>query len=134
MNSPRPVEQLLCDGLHTIGEKYTDAQQLVTPLAAGPLDPRERDRRLDLMQRTMQEIARLEQKLRPVREQWKALRQSPGLRLRAELQRHETLLARLIEDVQSCEQLLGAERTRMLPVIDAEVRRRDMQRAYQRQR
>jgi hypothetical protein len=138
-SSPLPfavndLEQHLARELVSLSSRYREALRLVEPLAAGSVDRADRDRRLEQVQSQMQAIAAHESQLRGLTSRWTSLGRAPGADLRRSLVEQQDLISTLLAQVQTCEQRLGEEHTRLVPALDVAMRRRDMQQAYARHR
>jgi hypothetical protein len=126
------LEEQLADELTRMGGEYASTLKCIEALAG--CEPEQREAQLTRVQRSVSHISVIERRLQPLRDRWASLRHPPGTRLSGVLAAQERLLAELIERVRDCESRFAEDRARMLPAVDAHVRRRDMHRAYQRGR
>lgn len=129
-----PLEMRLADSLVNLSSRYAEAIRVMEPLSGEVFDPSERDRRIERVQSLLSHIATLETQSRPLRVEWMNSGRRPGPDLQRAIDAQERLITTLLSHVQSCERRLASERTRLIPAVDAEVRRHDMQAAYARHR
>jgi len=131
MNTAPPTpESALCAAYRDQGERYREAADLAESVAALLRAGEDHAGRLDRVTALLDEVAAIEERVRPLKAQWAATGGRPGPELRAVLAEVTRLIERLAQSLAEAEREAAARHAALAPQVDALIRGRAMRRAY----
>jgi hypothetical protein len=131
--SPAPLspEAVLCAAYRDQAEHYRHAAALAEALPALLRAGADHSEPLAQVMARLAEVATIEERCRPVKEQWVGAGGTPGAELRGVLTEVTYLIGRLASGLAEAEREAAARQERLAPQVDALIRGRAMRRAYQ---
>jgi len=123
-------EAVLCSAYRDQAERYRQAGALAESLPALIRSGDDHSEGLGRVMALLAEVAAIEERVRPLKEQWTRGGSTPGPELRAVLTEATQLIQRLAQSLAAAEQEAAARHERLVPQVDAVIRARAMRRAY----